>query len=153
MQQLVRMDQRTSPAQGMSLPGSGMALLALLDEAREAAREGDLMGARVICAEAMFRHQMLLSEDPSLLAAMIAAMVHARGFQMISRLMAAVDGTKIRIVVEAGGKSRSAATRVDADGVIHASVGETFLAQEAAIAQWSAELAGLHKPGLSRPAS
>ncbi|MBU6497562.1 MAG: hypothetical protein KGJ41_11535 [Rhodospirillales bacterium] len=153
MQERGRIDRRAASGQTTSVPAARAELLAMLDEARDLAFLGDLQAARVFCAEAMFRHQPLLAGDPMLLAQLNAALIHARGFQLLGRLIAAIDGRTMRIVLAAEGDAGAPTTRVDADGIVHVTVTEAMLAQEAAVARWSEELAGLIWPASSRSAA
>jgi hypothetical protein len=70
-----------------------------LHEAREFAGNGDFRSARVLCAEIMFEHQLRLARDRDLLRSTIATLIHARGFQLLSRLLVAVDGRRVRVAL------------------------------------------------------
>jgi hypothetical protein len=79
-----------------------------LDEARLLAATGDLRLARVRCAEIGFEQLPRLARDRELLRAAIATLIHARGFQLLGRLLIAVNGRRVRVALgtpAAGGAS------------------------------------------------
>jgi hypothetical protein len=78
---------------------SDAAIRRQLEEARSLARKGDTRGARLLCAEIVLEQQLRLHDNRNLLRVAIAALVHARGFQLLSRLLQAVDGRRVRISV------------------------------------------------------
>ena len=70
-----------------------------LEAARSRAREGDPRGARLLCAGIVLEHQLRLHDNRDLLRLAVAALVHARGFQLLGRLLQAVDGRHVRIAL------------------------------------------------------
>jgi hypothetical protein len=68
-----------------------------LDEARLLAGNGDLRPARVRCAEILFEYLPRLARDRELLRVAVATLIHARGFQLLGRLLIAVDGRRVRV--------------------------------------------------------
>jgi hypothetical protein len=143
MQQLVRINLGPETVHPAHMPSPREVLLGLLEDARDLARTGDLRAARLACAEAMFAQQPLLIGDRSLLAATIASVLHARGFHLLSRLLAAIDGRQYRFVITANSEAVTAALRTDEDGAIHVTISEDLLASEAGVEQLSEELARL----------
>ena len=71
---------------------------ARLAEAQSLARQGDLEGARLACAQAVQDWLPWIYRDPELLQCTIAALLHARGFEQLRRLLAAVNGRRVRFV-------------------------------------------------------
>lgn len=124
------------------MPSGREALIGLLGEARGLARAGDLHAARLACAEAIFTQQPLLAGDRPLLAATVAALLQARGFRLLERLLETVDGRRFRFAGTArldGGCS----VAIDGDGTIRVVAGEALLATETGIDRLSRELAAL----------
>jgi len=118
-----------------------------LREARAVAGEGDLRTARTLCAEVVLDHLPELSRDRDLLRAAIAALIHARGFQLLNRLLVAVDGRRVRVAL---GEPRTAALpphlieRSDEPGAITFTVSERLFGDpscEAVVDRWSEQLA------------
>jgi hypothetical protein len=70
-----------------------------LNQARLLAGNGEDRMARVLCAEVVFEHLLRLVRDRELLRCAIATLIHARGFQLLSRLLAAVDGWRVRVAL------------------------------------------------------
>ncbi len=153
MQQVVRLQRPAATGQGMSLPASSMTLLTLLDEARDAVVDGDFVEARLICAEATALYQPQMVRDRSLLETCLALMVRARGFQMASRLLAAIYGQKIRFIVQPRADSRVAISHSDSDGALWVSVSEGFLDEAASVNQWAAELLRTPRPSFRPPSA
>lgn len=87
-------------ATGVAMGADG-AIRRRLEEARSLARGGDTRGARVCCAEIVLEHQLHMHDNRDLLRDAVAALAHARGFQLLSRLMLAVDGRRVRVSVTA----------------------------------------------------
>ncbi len=79
--------------------GVDAAIRRRLEEARLLAREGDTRGARLLCADMVLEHQVRLLDNRDLLCQVVAALAHARGFQLLSRLLRAVDGRTVRVSV------------------------------------------------------
>lgn len=121
-----------------------------LGEARALAGVGDHRMARVLCAEVVFKYQPRLARDRELLRLTIATMIHARGFQMLGRLLAAVHGWRVRIVL--GEAGAPLIDHVEAPGVTGFTVSELLYAdasRDAVIERWSEELAwGRERPNL-----
>jgi hypothetical protein len=67
-----------------------------LDRARLLALGGSTEAARRQCAETIAQWQLWISRDPALLQLAVAALLHARGFEMARRLLAASRGWKVR---------------------------------------------------------
>src|SRR5215468_1773693 len=59
------------------------------------ASAGDARAARALCAEIVLEHQFRLHDDRDLLRGAVGALIRARAFQMLSRLLLAVDGRRI----------------------------------------------------------
>jgi hypothetical protein len=70
-----------------------------LDEARLLADCGDLRLARVRCAEIVFEDLPRLARDRELLRLAVATLILARGFQLLGRLLIAVDGRRVRVAL------------------------------------------------------
>ena len=68
-------------------------------EARAMARTGNVRTARAVCADIVLEHQFRLHDDRNLLREAVGALVCARAFQMLSRLLLAVDGRRVRVSV------------------------------------------------------
>jgi hypothetical protein len=73
-----------------------------LNKARVLAVNGECRMARVLCADVVFDHQLRLARDRELRRCAIATLIHARGFQLLSRLLAAVDGWRVRVSLATG---------------------------------------------------
>jgi len=70
-----------------------------LDEARALAGNDELKMARILCAEVVFDHMLRLAGNRELLCLAIATLIQARGFQLLGRLLQAVDGRRVRVVL------------------------------------------------------
>lgn len=119
-----------------------------LREARQVAEAGDLRTARALCAEVVFEHLVELSRDRDLRRLAIATLVHARGFQLLDRLLVAVDGRRIRVAIgepRAGGASPPHLIERSEDrGGTTFTVSERLYcdpSREALIDRWSEDLA------------
>ena len=119
-----------------------------LDEARLLAGNGELRLARVLCAEVVFEHLMRLARDRALLCVAIATLIHARGFQLLGRLLAAVDGRRVRVALGtplAGSASPAHLIgRSEEHGATTFTVSERLFrdpSRDAVIDRWSEELA------------
>jgi hypothetical protein len=118
-----------------------------LEEARARARDGDVRGARTLCAEIVLEHQLRLHDNRELLRTAVAALVHARGFQLLGRLLLAVDGRRVRVSVSttpAGtGSPPHLIRRSLLDGIEIFAVEESLFADpscDAIIERWSRRL-------------
>jgi hypothetical protein len=118
-----------------------------LDEARLLAGSGDPRLARMRCAELLFEYLPRLASDRELLRLAVATLIHARGFQLLGRLLVAVDGRRVRISLgtpAAGGASPPHLIgRTEADGATTFTVNERLYSdpsREAVIDRWSEEL-------------
>lgn len=101
-----------------------------LEEARSLACKGELQSARGLCAEVVLEHQIRLHDNRELLRRAVGTLLQARGFQLLSRLLLAVDGRRVRIELD-GGTARSPAPpplvqRSEQDGVTFLSVRESL---------------------------
>ena len=72
-------------------------LRARLNAAEQAARAGRLDVARGLCASAILHDQPLLAGSAELLRQAIAALLYSQAFGQIARLLAAVQGRRVRV--------------------------------------------------------
>jgi len=75
------------------------AALATLDAAVILAQAGDRMRARQLCAAVIFEMQPLIATRKDLLRATLHAVLVAHGFKLLSRLVMAVSGRSVRVVL------------------------------------------------------
>ena len=75
-------------------------LHALLAEARQLACDDHLTDARMVCAKIMFGHMSRLVREPELLRRTVVAIIYAHGFELLQRLLAAVDPRLARFAVD-----------------------------------------------------
>lgn len=119
-----------------------------LDEARSLARRGEFRAARELCAEVVLERQLRLHDDRELRRRAIATLIHARAFQLLSRLLAAIDGRRVRIslaLAAAGAPSPPhLIRRFETGGTTAFEVDESLFrgtSCDAVIDRWSEELA------------
>jgi hypothetical protein len=70
-----------------------------LRAARRQARSGEILPARLACADIVLHDLPLLTGDERLLGQTVETLVHLRAFQLLTRLLAAVDGRTVRVTV------------------------------------------------------
>lgn len=89
---------------GNPRPGADAAMadaaLAALDAAVTAAQAGDLQRAREMCAAVVFDAQPMLAADRELLRGTLYALLVARAFKLLSRVVRAMSGRSLRVVVQ-----------------------------------------------------
>jgi hypothetical protein len=119
-----------------------------LGDARSLARRGEFRMAREQCADIVLEHQLRLHDDPGLRRCAIATLVHARAFQLLSRLLAAVDGRRVRISLAPAALGAAQPPhpirRSETGGTAVFEVDESLLRSpscDGAIDRWSEELA------------
>jgi hypothetical protein len=74
-------------------------LRSAIEDARDLAMAGAALAARRRFAEALGVWQEALARDPALLELAVATLLHARGFEMLRRLLVAVQGRTVRIAL------------------------------------------------------
>ena len=118
------LERHRSPPRAPGGEAQDLPLRRQLDEARSLACKGELQSARGLCAEVVLEHQFRLHDNRELLRRAIATLLQARGFQLLSRLLLAVDGRRVRIELDSG------AARTPAPQLVQRSErdGTTFLA-------------------------
>ncbi len=117
-----------------------------LDEARTLADNNDLRTARILSAEAVFEHMPRLVGNRELRCLAIATLIHARGFHLLGRLLLAVDGRRVGVVLGTAGTASPPhlISRSEAQGITTFTVHERLYSdpsRHAVIDRWSAELA------------
>jgi hypothetical protein len=122
-----------------------------LDEARLLAGAGDLRMARVVCAEVVFEYLLRLASDRELLRLAIATLIHAQGFQLLGRLLLAVDGRRIRVALGSPPVGTASPphliSRSETQGVTTFTVSDRLFcdpSRDAVIDRWAEELAPGH---------
>jgi hypothetical protein len=75
------------------------AVEAALTTAVALARAGDCRGARQVCAAVVLEAQPLIAARKELLAAALHALLVAEGFKLLSRVVMAVSGRSVRLVL------------------------------------------------------
>jgi len=80
-------------------PNAEFAVLAALSAAVELAHAGDCQRARELCAAAIFEVQPLIAASKELLRVTLHALLVARGFKLISRLVRALSGLEVRMIL------------------------------------------------------
>ena len=91
----------------------------LLDEARLLALAGSAETARRLGAETIALWQPWIARDPALLRLAVVALLQARGFEMVRRLLMACQGRRVRfqlIESDMSGLDEPIASVADADG-------------------------------------
>lgn len=73
--------------------------LATLNSAASLARAKDFLGAREICAAVVLEAQPLLATHKELLLAAVHAMLLAHSFKLLARVVAAITGRRIQMVL------------------------------------------------------
>ena len=68
-----------------------------LAQAQRLALSGATEAARRQCAETIARWQLWISRDPALLQLAVTSLLHANGFEMVRRLLAASRGSSVRL--------------------------------------------------------
>ena len=128
-----------------------------LGEARAHARVGDLLAARLVCAEIVLAHKPLLCSDPALLTATTESLVHARSWHLLEHLLLSALGRTVRFAVVPESVSEEPAhliRRTDArDHVIYVASASLFTHPEAdvLIEQWSRTLTDSSRPTRRSP--
>lgn len=119
-----------------------------LDAARRDAQLGNALTARRVCADIMFTDLPVLVGDPRLLVQMVDTLLHAQGFQILSRLLAAVQGQRVCFEVSTAARperpDQFPRGTVRPDGCTAYSIHPVVFAgaaRSANIARWSVELA------------
>ena len=127
--------------------GADAAIRWRLEEARSLARAGDTRAARLLCADIVLEHQVRLHDNRDLLCQVVAVLAHARGFQLLSRLLRAVDGRTIRVSVTAAPGSAASPPHLIRgsvlDGVEVFAIDESLFTDpscDAVIDRWSTRL-------------
>jgi hypothetical protein len=90
---------RADPAAFGGPAGAQAMIRRRITEARVMACAGDARAARALCADIVLEHQFRLHDDRDLLREAVGALIRARAFQMLSRLLLSVDGRRIRVSV------------------------------------------------------
>lgn len=67
-----------------------------LSQAQRLALSGATEAARRQCAETIARWQLWIARDPAMLQLAVISLLHARGFEMVRRLLAASRGSRVR---------------------------------------------------------
>lgn len=84
-------------------PGSEMAMvdaaLAALDAAAALAHAGDRQHARELCAAVVFETQPVIAAHAELLRAAFYVLLMAHGFKLLSRLVLAISGRSVQVVM------------------------------------------------------
>ncbi len=139
---------RPAPPRAAAVP-DGDPLAARLQHAGRLAQGGDPAAARTLCAALLFAEQPRIAADPALRRQMAATLLHARGFQLLSRMIAALDGRVVRFTLSPPGAPAGRAAPVrrigGADGSLVYVIDELLFVsaqRDALIARCSAELAG-----------
>ena len=70
-----------------------------LEQAQQLALGGAAEAARRQCAATIIPWQLWISRDPALLQLAVTSLLHARGFEMVRRLLAACRGTRVRFTL------------------------------------------------------
>jgi len=119
-----------------------------LDEARTLVGNDDSRAARILCAEVVFDQMLRLAGNRELRSRAIATLIHARGFQLLSRLLLAVDGRRVRVLLGTPASETASPPhligRSEAQGVTTFTVSERLYSdpsRDTVIDRWSAELA------------
>ena len=117
-----------------------------LDDARSLAHRGELRIARQLCADVVLDHQLRLHDDRELRRRAFATLIHARAFQLLNRLLAAVDGRQVRISLApaSAGAPPHPIRRSETRGTIVYAVDEGLFHDSSRVAvmdSWSDELA------------
>ncbi len=88
------------------LPGTNLASEAIFREmvnvAVELARAGNYQRARELCAAVILHFQPRIAAEKDLLRIMLHALLTARGFKMLSRLVMAVSGSEVSVRLNSG---------------------------------------------------
>jgi hypothetical protein len=75
------------------------AALAALNTAVRLARAGDCHGARELCATVVLEAQPIIAARKELLRAALHALLVAHGFKLLSRVVMAVSGRRLQVIV------------------------------------------------------
>jgi hypothetical protein len=142
-------DRRRSVPMGIDDRPTDQAVRERLEAARLLAGHGDVRAARTLCAEVVFEELLRLAGNRELLRLAIATLIHARGFQLLGRLLLAVDGRRIRVALGVPPMATASPphliVRSEQPGVTSFTVSErlyTDPSRDAVIDRWSEELAG-----------
>lgn len=73
--------------------------MATLKRAIAAARAGDHQCGRELCASVLFQIQPMLARHKSLLRTAVCALLVSQGFNLLTRVTAALSGERIRVVL------------------------------------------------------
>jgi len=128
-----------------------------LGEARELARLGDLLAARLVCAEIVLAHKPLLCSTPALLTATTESLVHARSWHLLEHLLLAALGRNVRFAVGPESAAEEPAhfiRRTEAQQhVTYVASASLFThpQADALIAQWSRTLTDSSRPARRSP--
>ena len=74
-------------------------VLAALTQAARLARTGDLRGARTLCAEIVLDAQPLIAARKELLRGALHALLLAQGFKLLARLVMAMSGHSVQVIL------------------------------------------------------
>ena len=110
------------------------------------ARSGDRERAREMCAAVLFSVQPILGRNRQLLSALLYALLTAHGFKLLSRLVQAMSGRRLHVVLTADGgravrppvcyeESRDVNCTIDAGWLVRLDADDPYLRR------WSAALA------------
>lgn len=100
--QQVEAPARMPSAQGQRSDSEGIMeanALVALDSAIRLAQAGDRQGARQLCAAVISKAQPLIAARRELFCATLHALLVAHGFKQLSRLVMAISGRSVQIVV------------------------------------------------------
>ncbi|HVC63527.1 MAG TPA: hypothetical protein VND19_24575 [Acetobacteraceae bacterium] len=78
------------------------AAVAALDDAAALARAGDCQRARELCAAVVFEMQPIIAAHAELLRAALHALLTVRGFRLLSRMVTAISGRSVHVVMLPG---------------------------------------------------
>lgn len=87
------------------------AAMATLAQAIACAREGDHQRGRELCASVLFEIQPLLARRKALLRATVLALLVSQGFKLLTRVVVALSGQRIRVVLTLDSSRQAMAPR------------------------------------------
>lgn len=79
------------------------AAMATLTQAIACARAGDHQRGRELCASVLFEIQPMLARRKALLRATVHALLISQGFKLLTRVVVALSGQRIRVVLKLDG--------------------------------------------------
>lgn len=84
------------------------AAMTILQQAITAARAGDHQYGRELCASVLFDVQPILGRHKTLLRTAVCALLMSQGFKLLTRIVVALSGRRVRVVLWLGDAGRIA---------------------------------------------